>query len=113
MKPEQLFRCLADRTRLEIILLLKSQDELCVCEIASALNQNQPKVSRHLALLRNIGVVSERRQGLWMFYRIHDDLLKWEKGVINEFYKANKQLLEVPLAELSQMQDRPERLVCT
>jgi ArsR family transcriptional regulator len=66
---EILFRALADRTRLRLINLLGS-DEICVCFIVEALKSTQPKISRHLSYLRRAGVVSVRRQGKWMHYRL-------------------------------------------
>jgi ArsR family transcriptional regulator len=66
---ELLFKALADRTRLRIINLIGG-DEICVCYLVEVLNINQPKVSRHLAYLRRARVVSARRDGKWMHYRI-------------------------------------------
>ena len=61
-----LFKALSDETRLRIFLLLK--EELCVCQIQVALAMSQTKVSRHLTVLRNAGLVTARRDGLWMYY---------------------------------------------
>jgi ArsR family transcriptional regulator len=66
---EEVFRALADRTRLRILALLGS-GETCVCEIHESLNLPQPTVSRHLAYLRNAGLVVGRKQGLWVHYRL-------------------------------------------
>lgn len=63
------FRALADRTRLRLINLM-GDDEVCVCFFVAVLNTNQPKISRHLAYLRRAGVVSARREGKWMHYRL-------------------------------------------
>jgi len=68
---EELFKALADRTRLRLINLL-GDDEVCVCFFVEVLKLNQPKISRHLAYLRRAGVVSARREGKWMHYRIVD-----------------------------------------
>lgn len=64
-----LFRALADRTRLRLINLI-GEDEVCVCFFVEVLKTNQPKISRHLAYLRRAGVVSARREGKWIHYRI-------------------------------------------
>lgn len=66
---ERMFRALADRTRLRVLNLIGEQ-ELCVCYFVVILGMSQPKVSRHLAYLRNAGVVSSRRDGKWMHYRL-------------------------------------------
>jgi ArsR family transcriptional regulator len=66
---ELLFRALADRTRLRLINLI-GNDEVCVCFFVEVLRINQPKISRHLAYLRRAGVVSARRDGKWIHYRV-------------------------------------------
>lgn len=66
---EEVFRALADRTRLRILALLAG-GEICVCEIHGALRLPQPTVSRHLAYLRNAGLVSGRKEGLWVHYSL-------------------------------------------
>jgi ArsR family transcriptional regulator len=66
---EPLFKALADPTRLRLISLM-GEDEVCVCFFVEVLETNQPKISRHLAYLRRAGVVSARREGKWMHYRI-------------------------------------------
>src|SRR5215216_1316602 len=63
------FRALADRTRLRLLNLI-SDDEVCVCFFVAVLGASQPKISRHLAYLRRAGVVSARRDGKWMHYRL-------------------------------------------
>lgn len=67
--PERFFQTLGDRTRLRLLNLMGDQ-ELCVCYFVEVLNQPQPKISRHLAYLRRAGVVSSRREGKWIHYRI-------------------------------------------
>ena len=68
---ETLFKALADRTRLRILALL-AQGEVCVCDINGTLGIPQPTASRHLAYLRRSGLVQDRREGLWVYYRIAD-----------------------------------------
>lgn len=82
MDATELFRSLADATRLRCILLLHGQGELCVCELTHALQEPQPKISRHLAQLRQAGLVSDRREGLWIHYRLHPDLPAWVKEAL-------------------------------
>jgi ArsR family transcriptional regulator len=66
---ELFFKALADRTRLRIIHLI-GEDEVCVCFFVEVLKTNQPKISRHLAYLRRAGLVSARREGKWMNYKL-------------------------------------------
>lgn len=68
---ELLFKALADYTRLRLINLM-GNDEVCVCFFVEVLKTNQPKISRHLAYLRRAGVVSSRRDGKWIHYRLID-----------------------------------------
>jgi ArsR family transcriptional regulator len=64
-----LFAAFADETRLRLLSLLCVR-ELCVCDLCEVLGEIQPKVSRHLATLRDAGFVRVRRQGKWKFYRL-------------------------------------------
>jgi ArsR family transcriptional regulator, arsenate/arsenite/antimonite-responsive transcriptional repressor len=64
-----LFAALADRTRLRLLNLMDGK-EVCVCYFVEILGQSQPKISRHLAYLRRVGIVAARREGKWMHYRI-------------------------------------------
>jgi ArsR family transcriptional regulator len=70
-KTAQTFKALADETRLRILALL-AEGELCVCDLMAILDMPQSTVSRHLAYLRNAGWVEDRRQGVWMYYRLAD-----------------------------------------
>jgi ArsR family transcriptional regulator len=64
-----LFAALADPTRLRLLNLMAGR-EVCVCYFVEILGQSQPKISRHLAYLRNAGIVAARREGKWMHYSI-------------------------------------------
>jgi ArsR family transcriptional regulator len=71
-KTTNLIKGLTEETRLRILALL-GQGELCVCDLIAGLQLPQSTVSRHLALLKNAGWVIDRRQGLWMYYRLADE----------------------------------------
>lgn len=86
---ETLYLALADKTRLRLLNLMR-EDEVCVCYFTEVLGESQPKISRHLAYLRNAGIVSARREGKWMNYKIEypenpfaakllQDTLEWLK----------------------------------
>ena len=77
ISPESFTRTLADSTRLRILMLLLQEEELCVCHLTGILDMVQPKVSRHLAVLREKGILLDRRSGLWIHYRLHPDLPVW------------------------------------
>ncbi len=82
--PLQLFKNLADETRLGIVLLLKARGELCVCDLCTALAQSQPKISRHLAMLRESGLLLDRKQGKWVHYRLSPQMPAWAAQVIEQ-----------------------------
>jgi arsenate reductase len=82
IESHQFFHALSDPTRLRCLALLHSQGEVCVCELTRTLGQSQPKISRHLGLLRDLGLVEARRAGVWMHYRIHPTLPDWALSVL-------------------------------
>lgn len=82
MAPETLFQTLSDPTRLRILALLGARDELCVCDLTQALKLSQPMISRHLAQLRAAALVSDRRDGVWIHYRLRPDLPAWAQAVL-------------------------------
>jgi len=90
-KNAQLFKALADETRLRIMNLLLAGEELCVCDIMAVLGLPQSTVSRHLGVLRNADLVADRCQGIWMYYRLvgeETDLLDVVAQMCNESIKA-------------------------
>ena len=84
IRPESFFAALAHQTRLRCLVLLVTNDELCVCELTHVTEAAQPTISRHLAQLRESGLVSDRREGLWIYYRIHPELPDWVKRVLQQ-----------------------------
>lgn len=109
MLPVQLFKCLADETRLHSTLLIYAHKELCVCELVEALDLSQPKISRHLAQLRECGVLSDRRQGQWVFYAINAQLPAWAQQVIAQAHGAEQATLQTLSYKLEAMCCRPNR----
>lgn len=109
ISPVQFYKCLADETRLRCLLLIHLESELCVCELTEALAETQPKVSRHLAKLRQCGLLMDRRQGQWIFYRINLDLPTWALSVLAATAQQNTDFIEANSARLNKMGARPER----
>jgi ArsR family transcriptional regulator len=66
---EGLYAALSDRTRLRLLNLM-ADGEICVCFFIDVLDQPQPTISRHLAYLRNAGLVADRRDGKWIHYSV-------------------------------------------
>lgn len=83
ISPQEFFGLLSDETRLRCIMLLQREKELCVCELSQTIGMIQPKISRHLALLRQSNLVLDERRGQWVYYRIKDELDPVFKVIIN------------------------------
>lgn len=109
MNPVGFYKCLADDIRLRSLLLITREGELCVCELMSALNESQPKISRHLGQLRQCGLLHDRRQGQWVFYSLSDDLPAWVPQVLESTLNANPDFIAANINALAQMQSRPSR----
>jgi len=77
----KMIKALGDETRLRILKLLLKR-ELCVCELEAALSLPQSRVSRHLTVLRSLGLVEDRREGTWIFYSLFKSQNDFEKSVI-------------------------------
>ena len=89
LDADTLFRALAEPTRLRSVLLLAAEGELCVCELTHALDLSQPKISRHLAALRECGLLQARREGQWMYYRITPGLPDWVQNLLHHTLLGN------------------------
>ncbi|EJM19947.1 putative transcriptional regulator [Pseudomonas sp. GM18] len=109
LTPTAVFKCLADDNRARMMLLIAREGELCVCELTCALNESQPKISRHLAQLRTCGLLVDRRQGQWVYYRLHPNLPDWVHQMLTVALQANTHWLSPDAKRLEQMGDRPER----
>lgn len=107
--PPEVFKSLADETRTRATLLIVDQGELCVCELMCALDDSQPKISRHLAQLRSSGLLLDRRQGQWVYYRLNPDLPSWVHEILQVTSKANTAWLTQNAARLRNMDGRPLR----
>jgi ArsR family transcriptional regulator len=110
LTPAGVFKCLADETRARLILLITREEELCVCELTCALDESQPKISRHLAQLRTCGLLEDRRQGQWVYYRLHRSLPDWVVQILQTTLLANRSWLSADAKRLGQMGSRPERI---
>jgi len=108
------FQLLSDDTRLRSLALLEREGELCVCELVHALGVIQPKISRHLAALRDAGIVLDRRQGQWVYYAINPALPEWAKRVIDATVAeaANRETFASDLSALIAMPNRPGARRC-
>ena len=108
IEPVQFFKCLSDETRLNATLLIYQEGELCVCELMEALGDSQPKISRHLAQLRNCGILDDTRRGQWVFYSIAKHLPEWPRDILRAADNANTNTLKTLQKNLSAMNNRPQ-----
>ena len=110
LTTESFTRTLADSTRLRILMLLLQEEELCVCHLTDILQMVQPKVSRHLAVLRENKLLLDRRDGLWIHYSLHPDLPIWcyktlqslSKGCVNSepYLRDTKRLIDLNISNV-------------
>lgn len=114
MSPAQFFKCLSDDTRLRCITLLQKEGKLCVCELTTALALSQPKISRHLASLRQCGLLQDSREGQWVYYQINPELADWSKPLLQNALAAVEvtEAFKIDLQRLQQMENRPEMTIC-
>src|SRR3972149_6700276 len=83
MNAAEFFRALSDEERLRILnLLLRGHGEACVCELVDALRVPQYQVSRQLAVLRGVGLVTGEKRGTWVYYRIAPELPALHRTVL-------------------------------
>jgi ArsR family transcriptional regulator len=106
---------LSDQTRLRSLILLHKNGELCVCELTQALGLSQPKVSRHLAQMRDANIVQGRREGLWIYYSLHSDLPEWALTILGSSSLAVDGIepFASDLASLFDMPNRPTAACCS
>jgi len=79
----ELFHALSDETRLEIIELLR-KGERCVCELTDTLDAAQSRLSFHLRVLKDAGVVRDRKDGRWVYYELDSDVFEEMETLVSE-----------------------------
>jgi ArsR family transcriptional regulator len=103
---------LGDPTRRCMLALLAVEGEVCVCEFVAALEELQPSVSRHLAMLRDGGWLASRREGTWMHYRL-DRLPGWARTLLDALVGGGvpPETLRGARRRLAAFQGRPRRAI--
>jgi len=86
----QMFKALADETRLKIINMLMESEELCACKILENFNITQPTLSYHMRILTDSGLVVGNKDGSWMRYRLNSERLMELRSFINSRDKKSK-----------------------
>ncbi|MBZ7421839.1 MULTISPECIES: metalloregulator ArsR/SmtB family transcription factor [Enterobacterales] len=100
-----LFKNLSDETRLSIVMLLREAGELCVCEIIGVLNESQPKISRHLAMLRETGLIMDRRDGKWIYYRLSPHMPAWAAAIIEQAFLSEQDKITAQVKSITRKQN--------
>ncbi len=96
------FRALGEPTRLKILRLLHER-ELCVCEIAEALQMSQPRVSQHLKVLRLAGLVDERKVRVWSYYAL-------VPGALDRLFGEFREIMQRKMALIPELAEEADRL---
>lgn len=107
LSPVTFYKCLSEPTRLRTLLLILHENELCVCELVEALAESQPKTSRHLAQLRQCGLLVDKRLGQWVYYRLNPQLPTWITKALQLTAEANTYFIHDALTRLHTMSSRP------
>ncbi|CAH0141084.1 metalloregulator ArsR/SmtB family transcription factor [Erwinia sp. V90_4] len=97
LRPVQLFKLLADETRSKVVILLRESGELCVCDICAITAESQPKISRHMALLREAELVIDRREGKWVHYRLSPHMPAWAVAIIDSAWNCEREHIQKKL----------------
>lgn len=101
MDPLLFFKCLSEESRLKTLFIIHRLKEVCVCDLTLALDTDQPRISRNLAMLRNSGVLEGERRGKWVYYSFHAELPAWAMEVIKQSAAENADFYAEAIARLN------------
>lgn len=105
IEPQEIFQALADGTRIRIArLLAQTGEEVCLCELVDCLLEPQSKVSRHLKIMRQAGLLSAVKDGRWVYHRLVRDMAHLER--LYEMLKAMPDSDSVFAKDLANFQNR-------
>jgi DNA-binding transcriptional ArsR family regulator len=91
-KSAKIFKALGDETRLRLVnLLLRADEDVCVCEMVDALALPQYQISKHLTILKNAGMLQASRKGTWVYYRLDDEAPPFLREVLKVLGRHLKQ----------------------
>ena len=80
----EVLRALAHPARMEVVAYIAARGPLCVCHLEEDLDYSQPTISKHLGLLRKVGLVDSRREGRWVYYSVNEDVLDAARGFLDD-----------------------------
>lgn len=85
-----LMKALADPTRLTMIAALwKANQPVCICDFTASLELTQPTISHHMAKLKDAGLVDSKKDGIWMYYRLSDDLPATTRRLLGQLVSSS------------------------
>ncbi|GKW07623.1 metalloregulator ArsR/SmtB family transcription factor [Pectobacterium carotovorum] len=105
--PSAFYRLLSDENRLNILLLLRESGELCVCHICASLDISQPAISRNLAMLKSADILTDRRNGKWVYYRLSESLPVWMYDILEITQRQNQHVSDQTQSALPVHADKP------
>ena len=102
----QVFKCLADDSRLRILFLVHENQQMCISDLELILNFTQAKTSRHLLYLKNNGVLNSRKVDQWVFYNVKEEV----KDLLSQSFRfvEKDQLLQKDLETFKVMYSNRE-----
>ncbi|WP_019613379.1 metalloregulator ArsR/SmtB family transcription factor [Psychromonas ossibalaenae] len=106
--PVELFKIMSDPLRLKVLMLIEDEQSLSVGDLVNVLEVSQPKVSRHLALLRDGGILQVKKQGLWVFYSLSEHLPAWIRHTLATVRNGNPGIINREKIKLHQIADRKQ-----
>ncbi len=111
--PLRLFKALGDETRLRIVnLFVQSNQSVCVCEMADALLVPQYQISRHLIVLKNLGLMTTKRKGTWVYYTLNRNATPFVSDLMNVIEKHFKNIYAEDIKRLNERLDKRKGGLC-
>jgi len=109
MEQTVIFQALGERLRLRALALIVLEGELCICELMEALEAPQPKISRHMSVMREAGLLVARRHAQWVFYGLNPSLPAWQRRIVEAAAEGagEDELVRQGRERLGRMQNRP------
>jgi len=114
MKETVIFQALGEQLRLRALALIVMEGELCICELMEALDAPQPKISRHMSVMREAGLLVARRHAQWVYYGLNPSLPAWQQRIVEAAAEGagDDELVRRGRERLKRMQKRPRPRSC-
>lgn len=106
-------KSMSEKTRIRILALLHHAREVCVSEIVDALQEDQYKISRHLKVLQNAGMVVGSKKGRWIYYQLNESQVHFQKMLLNAVKQVSAEIAREDLERLQQRLKQRANNHCT